>query len=73
MSEIVRPPTDSRKPWADWFQSIFLNLKGLLLPVRTDSNRGDPGNTGRVIFNTDDGQINIDNGTDWTLSDGSIT
>jgi len=25
------------------------------------------------IFNTDDGQLNIDDGTNWTLPDGSTT
>lgn len=43
------------------------------LTVFTDATRGAAGTAGRVIFNSDDGQINIDDGTNWTLPDGSIT
>ena len=35
------------------------------LPVRTDNTRGPAGKAGRVIFNTDDGFINADDGSDW--------
>ena len=42
--------------------------------VYTDGTRPLPGKKiGRTIFNTDDGQINIDNGTAWTLADGTAT
>jgi hypothetical protein len=44
-----------------------------ILYNRTDANRGAAGTAGRMIFNTDDGQINIDDGTNWTLSDGTTT
>ena len=40
---------------------------------RTDANRGAAGTPGRTIFNTDDGQLNIDNGSAWTLPDGTTT
>jgi len=43
------------------------------LPIKTDSNRGSAGQEGREIFNSDDGQINIDDGTNWTLPDGTTT
>ena len=39
----------------------------------TDATRGSAGTAGRIIFNTDDGQINIDDGTNWTLPDGTTT
>jgi hypothetical protein len=48
-------------------------LNGLQLPVYTDASRGAAGTEGRVIFNSDDGSLNIDDGTDWTLPDGTIT
>jgi hypothetical protein len=40
--------------------------------VLTDTTRGEPVR-GRVIFNVDDGLLNIGNGMDWTLPDGSTT
>lgn len=43
------------------------------VPVRTNANRGAAGTPGRVIFNSDDGQLNIDDGTNWTLPDGTTT
>lgn len=48
-------------------------LDGLQLPVLTDSTRGSPGTKGRLIFNDDDGQLNVDDGTNWTLPDGTTT
>lgn len=42
-------------------------------PQATDATRGAAGQSGRVIFNTDDGQLNVDDGTNWTLPDGSVT
>ncbi len=41
--------------------------------VKTDASRGSAGNEGIVIFNSDDGQLNIDDGTNWTLPDGTTT
>lgn len=43
------------------------------LPTFTDATRPAAGTAGRVIFNTDDGQLNIDDGTNWTLPDGTTT
>jgi hypothetical protein len=40
-------------------------------PSKTDVSRGDAGKAGRVIYNTDSGQLNIDDGTNWTLPDGT--
>jgi hypothetical protein len=45
----------------------------LLLNVYTDATRPAAGTAGRVIFNSDDGQLNIDDGTNWTLPDGTTT
>lgn len=45
----------------------------LVVRSRTDANRGSAGTAGRVIFNTDDGQLNIDDGTNWTLPNGTTT
>jgi len=39
----------------------------------TDATRGSPGSPGRVIFNLDDGNLNIDNGAHWILPNGTIT
>lgn len=41
--------------------------------VTDDTNRDSAGSVGKIIFNTDDGQLNIDDGTNWTLPDGTIT
>lgn len=71
---LEKPPIDEkRKHWSDWFHKIYLLITGMLLPVKTDSTRGDAGTAGRVIFNSGDGQLNIDNGTNWTLPDGTVT
>lgn len=62
------------------FADDDIQLKGdvaieasLNLRVLTDATRGAAGNTGRIIFNSDDGQLNIDDGTNWTLPDGTPT
>lgn len=71
---LERPPTDEkRKHWADWFSKLFFTVTYMQLPVKTDATRGDPGNIGRMIFNVDDGMINVDDGLNWTLPDGTIT
>ena len=46
---------------------------GLFLHPFTDATRPSPGNAGRVIYNADDGNLNIDNGTNWILPDGTVT
>jgi len=43
------------------------------LPVLTDGTRPAAGTAGRMFFNSTDGQLNIDNGTNWTLPDGTTT
>lgn len=48
-------------------------LDGPQMPVKTDASRGAAGTAGLVIFNSDDGQLNIDDGTNWTLPDGTAT
>ena len=45
----------------------------VVLPSYTNSSRPSAGTAGLVIFNTDDGQLNIDDGTNWTLPDGTTT
>ena len=47
--------------------------KMLTIGVYNDGTRGAAGTAGRMIFNTTDGQLNIDDGTNWTLPDGSTT
>lgn len=39
----------------------------------TDASRPAAGKQGRMIFNSDDGQLNVDDGTNWTLPDGTTT
>lgn len=39
----------------------------------TNATRPTPGTPGRVIFNTDDSNLNIDTGSAWILPDGSAT
>lgn len=41
--------------------------------VFTDATRGAPGTAGRIIFNSTDGNLNIDNGANWILPDGTVT
>ena len=43
------------------------------LPTVNDETRPKAGKTGRLVFNMTDAQINVDDGTDWTLPDGSTT
>lgn len=43
------------------------------LVAKTDANRPAAGIAGRVIYNSDDGNLNIDTGTQWVLPDGTIT
>lgn len=44
-------------------------------PVKTDANRGSAATAGAgaVIYNSTDGKLNVSNGTDWTLPDGTTT
>lgn len=45
----------------------------LVLNSYTDATRPSPGVAGRIIWNTDDGIPNFDNGTNWVLADGTTT
>lgn len=45
----------------------------LMLSVLTDVTRGAASTAGRVIFNSNDGNLNIDDGMDWILPDGTVT
>jgi hypothetical protein len=42
------------------------------LGVYTSGTRPSAGVPGRLIFNTDDGKINVDDGTNWTWADGTV-
>lgn len=42
----------------------------LVLPRFTDVERPAAGRAGRILFNTDDGNLNIDDGSGWILPDG---
>ncbi len=59
-------------------QTITSSLTSFLtnhvrLPNKSDASRGAASLAGRIIYNTSDGKINIDNGTNWTLADGTVT
>ena len=50
------------------------NTQGIMhFPVKSDANRPSAGTAGRVIFNSTDGNLNIDDGTNWILPDGTTT
>jgi hypothetical protein len=46
---------------------------GLRHKVFTDATRPTAGVAGRVIYNSTDGNLNIDNGTNWILPNGTVT
>jgi hypothetical protein len=48
-------------------------VSDMLLPVYDGAGRPAAGYAGRIIFNSDDGKLNIDDGTNWTLPDGTTT
>ena len=47
--------------------------KMLTIGVYNDGSRPAAGTAGRMIFNTTDGNLNIDDGTNWILPDGTTT
>jgi len=51
----------------------MLDQKMMQLGTYTDAQRPAAGTAGRVIFNTDDGMPNYDDGTDWRDVNGNIT
>ena len=74
MITLERPPlTEDRKEWADWFNKVWVILSALQVPVKTDATRGAAGQAGRVIFNTTDSLLNVDDGTGWTDAQGTPT
>lgn len=74
MITLDRPPlTEDRKEWADWFFKVWTIMSSLQTPIKTDATRGGADEPGRVIYNEDDGQLNIADGTNWTLPDGTTT
>ena len=74
MITLERPPqTVTDKSLNDWLFKIYQILNTLEIPQKTDDTRGDPGSPGRLIFNTDDSNLNVDTGTNWILPDGSTT
>ena len=59
--------------WHMWINDVQAKINDPVLPSYTDTTRPDPDVAGTQIWNTDDGQMNIADGTNWTLPDGSIT
>ena len=55
------------------FDGIDESVSELKLKVYTDATRPTPGTAGRIIYNSTDGNLNIDNGTNWILPDGTAT
>jgi hypothetical protein len=52
----------------------FVNADGTVhLPTLSDAGRPAAGTAGRLFFNTTDGNLNIDDGTNWILPDGTTT
>lgn len=52
---------------------VLIGGNGLVFPSFADAGRPAAGVAGRVIFNTDDGNLNIDDGANWILPDGTTT
>lgn len=53
--------------------NVALRVILTAVPVKTNATRGAAGTAGRIIFNSDDGNLNIDDGTNWILPDGTTT
>lgn len=51
----------------------ILDSSTFKIPVTSDSGRGSPGTVGRIFFNTDDGTLNLDDGSNFVLPDGTTT
>lgn len=65
---------DATAAAAVWLRITLANASGdLIVQSYTDGTRPAAGTAGRIIFNTTDGQLNIDDGTNWTLPDGTTT
>jgi len=86
-SEGFASPPQTTPELEHWFAQVLSEIRELFtgsfptltatttlrIPVFTNATRPPAGNAGRLIFNTDDGLLNVDNGTNWTLPDGTIT
>jgi hypothetical protein len=48
-------------------------VEEIVFKVYSDATRPAAGTAGRIIYNSDDGNLNIDNGTNWILPDGTTT
>lgn len=56
-----------------WIMGDMVVGQTLTIGVYTNGTRPLAGTAGRIIFNQTDGQLNIDDGSNWTLPDGSTT
>jgi len=65
----LKPNTDGKMSLGN----ASKRFSDLYLKPYTDITRGAAGNEGRVIFNSDDGNLNIDDGAQWILPDGGAT
>jgi len=58
----------------DGINPLFrLAREGFWPPYHTDGTRPAPGQEGRIIYNRSDKNLNIDDGVNWILPDGTIT
>lgn len=80
----ITPGTDDGSVYIEKFlevdNTIFADgdvtmaaTKMLTIGVYADGSRPAAGTAGRVIFNTTDANLNIDDGTNWILPDGTTT
>ena len=65
----IKPNTDGKMSLGN----ASKRFSDLYLKPYADATRGAAGNEGRIIFNSDDGNLNIDDGAQWILPDGSAT
>ena len=73
LTDMARSLEEMRKLLIITINDHAVILNSLQLPVKTDATRGAAGTAGILIFNSDDGRLNIDDGTNWTLPDGTTT
>ena len=80
MTKLVNEVDAVENLWYSFFKVIALNFQELIdnsgalkPPVFNDSNRPDATRGILVIYNTDDGNLNISNGVNWILPDGTPT
>ena len=74
LAEMQRRMDNISREVRDWeFDGEVKHGGDFFPPAKADATRGQPTKAGRVIYNTDDGQLNVDDGTNWTLPDGTTT